>query len=169
MTSHPLTGHDGPYPAPVETPARTVQPGWIDYNGHMNVGYYSIAFDEALDVVLADHLGIGAEHVAQSKQGPYVIQAHLHYLREMKLGQEFAVRFRLLDHDAKRLHFHAEMVLGGETAALQEIIVVNVDHASGRSAPYPDWAVARFAQMKSDHAALPAAQRQGAPIGLRKR
>lgn len=27
----------------------TVQPGWIDYNDHMNVAYYVLAFDQALD------------------------------------------------------------------------------------------------------------------------
>lgn len=162
------TAPEGSFEAPIETPMRAVQKGWIDYNGHMNVGYYSIAFDQALDVVL-DILGIGEDHVAQSGQGPYVVQAHLHYLRELKLDDPFCVRFRLLDHDSKRLHFHAEMVSNGETAALQEIIVMNVDHAKGRSAPYPEWAIRRFAQMKKDHSGLPDAPRQGAPIGLRKR
>ena len=27
----------------------TVEPGWIDYNGHMNVAFYVLAFDRATD------------------------------------------------------------------------------------------------------------------------
>ena len=26
-----------------------VEPGWIDRNGHMNVGYYHVAFDNAAE------------------------------------------------------------------------------------------------------------------------
>ncbi|MFC3117427.1 thioesterase family protein [Jhaorihella thermophila] len=89
MTDQPLTGHDGPYPAPVVVPDRVVQPEWIDYNGHMNVGYYGIAFDNALDVLLSEHLGVGVEHVEAAGQGPYVVQSHMHFLAEMLEGQRF--------------------------------------------------------------------------------
>ncbi len=171
MTDHPLTGHDSPYPAPVVVAGRTVQADWIDYNGHMNVGYYSIAFDQALDVLLSEHLGVGVEHVEASGQGPYVVQAHLHFLAEMLEGEQFSVRFRLLDHDARRLHFFAEMVkdASGEISATQEVLVVNVDLRARRSAPYPDWARRRFARMQADHAALPRAPQIGAPLGIRRR
>ena len=39
--------------APIRTRTRRVPPEWIDYNGHMNVAYYTMAFDNALDEVLA--------------------------------------------------------------------------------------------------------------------
>lgn len=32
---------------PFEPPGVCVKPEWIDYNGHMNVGYYHVAFDDA--------------------------------------------------------------------------------------------------------------------------
>ncbi|WP_146345827.1 thioesterase family protein [Phaeobacter marinintestinus] len=170
MSRDPITGHDGPYPAPVEVQKRQVEQGWIDYNGHMNVGYYGIAFDQASDVLLSDYLGIGEEHAAASGQGPYILQSHQHYLREMLEGETFAVRFRLLDHDRKRLHFFAEMVSDrtGDITATQESILMNVDHGTGRSAEYPDWAVQRFARMKADHAGLEPSPQIGAPLGLRR-
>lgn len=34
---------------------------WIDYNGHMNVAYYVLAFDHATDAFM-DYLGMGQEH-----------------------------------------------------------------------------------------------------------
>ncbi|MFC3117428.1 thioesterase family protein [Jhaorihella thermophila] len=86
-------------------------------------------------------------------------------------GKDFSVRFRLLDHDAKRLHFFAEMVddASGELCATQEVMVVNVDLGTRRSAPYPDWAQRRFARMKADHAGLPPAPQIGAPLGIRRK
>lgn len=168
--SPPPSGHDGPYPAPVEVSGQRVRAEWIDYNGHMNVGYYGIAFDQASDVLLSDHLGLGAEYVAATGQGPYALQTHTHFLRELLEGAAFSVRFRLIDHDAKRMHLYAEMVAqDGTVAATQELILMNVDHGTGRGAPYPGWAVRRLARMQEDHAGLARPDRLGAPIGLRRR
>ena len=166
----PVSGHDGPYPAPVEITGQTVREEWIDYNGHMNVGYYGIAFDQASDILLSEHLGVGVEHVQATGQGPYVLQSHQHYLNEMKLGEGFLVRFRLLYHDTKRLHMFGDMVsvVSGAICATQEILVMNVDHQTGRSAPYPDWAIHRFARMKADHAGLEPALQIGTPLGIRR-
>jgi len=167
----PISGHDGPYPAPVETPLQTVQPEWIDYNGHMNVGYYGIVFDQASDIFLSTQLGIGVEHVEATGQGPYVLQSHQHFLNEMKLDEAFWVRFRLIDHDAKRLHLFGDMVsrVSGNICATQEIMVMNVDHRTGRSAAYPEWAVQRFARMKADHAGLATPEQLGLALGIRHR
>lgn len=170
-TSAPVSGHDGPYPAPVEISRQPVRPEWIDYNGHMNVGYYGIAFDQASDVLLSRHLGVGVEHVEASGQGPYVLQSHQHYLNEMRLGEVFCVRFRLIDHDAKRLHMFGDMVSvdTGQLCATQEIMVMNVDHKTGRSADYPDWAQHRFARMKDDHAGLERPAQLGTTLGIRRK
>ena len=35
-------------------PEQRVEPAWIDYNGHMNMAYYNLAFDRALDHVARD-------------------------------------------------------------------------------------------------------------------
>ena len=167
----PVSGHDGPYPAPVEIAQQSVRPDWIDYNGHMNVGYYGIAFDKASDVLLSMHLGVGVEYVEATGQGPYVLQSHQHYLNEMKLDEAFCVRFRLIDHDTKRLHLFGDMVSrqSGNICATQEVMVMNVDHQTGRSAAYPDWAVQRFARMKADHAGLVRPSQLGKALGIRGR
>ncbi|GGH23237.1 acyl-CoA thioester hydrolase [Cribrihabitans marinus] len=167
----PHSGHDGPYPAPVEVAGQQALPEWIDYNGHMNVGYYGVAFDRALEVMLDDHLGLGETCVATAGCGPYVIQSHQHFLREVKAGEAFGYRFRLLDHDSKRLHYFAEMVAGadGATCATQEALIVNVSQATGRSAPFPDWALPRLERMAQDHRQLPDPPQRGAGLGIRRR
>ena len=49
MQDRPQTGHDGPYDAPGVVGPQRVLPEWIDYNGHMNVAYYTLAVDTAFD------------------------------------------------------------------------------------------------------------------------
>lgn len=162
-------GKDGPYPAPIRLPKATVLPAWIDYNGHMNVAYYTMAFDQALDVFLEEWLGIGETWVKDVGQGPYVLQSHTHYLAELVEGEAFTVSVLVLDADAKRMHLVLTMNRAADDAlsAVQEQVLLNVDHTERRSAPYPDWAAARLGRMKDDHAAAPRPAQTGAPIGLR--
>jgi hypothetical protein len=42
----------------------TVRSEWIDFNGHMNVAYYVLAFDRATDRLLK-HLGLGEEYATR--------------------------------------------------------------------------------------------------------
>jgi acyl-CoA thioester hydrolase len=46
-----------PISAPLELHTSTVLPEWIDYNGHMNVAYYVLAFDHVTDAFL-DYIGL---------------------------------------------------------------------------------------------------------------
>ncbi|MCE8553598.1 thioesterase family protein [Ruegeria pomeroyi] len=166
----PQSGHDGPYPAPVEVLGFTVRPEWIDYNGHMNVGYYGVAFDQALDVMLEEQLGLGKTYVETAGAGPYILQSHVQFRRELLEGEAFHLRFRLLDHDAKRLIYFGEMYADrdGVLCATQEALIMNVSQETGRGATFPDWARARLARMLADHRALPLHPAVGAALGLRR-
>ena len=48
--------------APIECPLTRVNEDWIDYNGHMNMAYYLLVFDQRLDYIY-DQIGIGEEYV----------------------------------------------------------------------------------------------------------
>ncbi|WP_118135757.1 thioesterase family protein [Oceanicella sp. SM1341] len=156
---------------PFTAPEQTVEPGWIDYNGHMNVGYYSIAFDRAIEHFLTDALGVGEAWVAETGQGPYALQSHIHYLDELLEGAAFRVSFRLLDADAKRLHVFAEMtrVSDGALCATLEQLLMNVDLTTRRSVAYPEAAQARIAALCHAHAGLERPAQAGAPIGIRRK
>ncbi|HTQ82203.1 MAG TPA: thioesterase family protein, partial [Pseudolabrys sp.] len=46
------------FAAPFVSSVMTVEPQWIDYNGHLNVAYYNVLFDRAVDE-LYELLGLG--------------------------------------------------------------------------------------------------------------
>ena len=57
-----IKGFDGPYETPIILPEKKVIKDWIDFNGHMNVAFFTLAFDQSLDIFLEDFLGIGETH-----------------------------------------------------------------------------------------------------------
>lgn len=156
---------------PVALPAQKVKPEWIDYNGHMNVAYYMMAYDQGIDRFLDAEFGLGEAGAAASGQGLYALQTHIHHLGELLEGEAFILRIRVLDSDAKRLHLFAEMEKegSGETCATFEQMLMNVDLATRRSAPFPEAAAAGLAAMRDAQAGLERPAQAGAPLGIRRR
>ena len=157
-----------PHPlAPFRT---TVQPQWIDYNGHMNVAYYVLVFDKATDGLL-DHLGLGEAYRRATNRSIYVLEAHVTYDRELRLGEPLAVDTQLIDADDKRLHFfhrmtHAE---AGYLAATNELLALHVDLAGPKAAAMPDPALAELARVLAEHRRLPPPPQLGRRIALKRR
>jgi len=171
-TSTPnIEGHDGPYGAPIDLPVMTVLPEWIDYNGHMNVAFYTKAFDMALDRLVEDNFGIGEAYARDFRMGPYAVQMQIHYIGELLEGEEFFCRAYLVDHDAKRFHLAVEMInkATGEIAAVMENLTMNVDLEARRSAAYPDWAQKRLAAWQAEHDGVALPKQVGAVIGIRRK
>ena len=125
--------------APIVCPPASVQEAWIDYNGHMNMAFYNLVFDQALDFVF-DQLGIGAEYVKTRGGSCFTREIHVNYLAELSLGDPIRVTLQLLDWDAKRLHFFQQMYHAEEDylAATSEQLALHVDMESRRTAPFPE-------------------------------
>ena len=73
---------DRPVPAPFSLHRETVRTEWIDYNGHLNMAYYLLAFDHATDA-LFDYIGLGAEYARTSDGTTFSLEAHISYLAEV--------------------------------------------------------------------------------------
>jgi len=157
-------------PAPIVCPDQKVEPAWIDYNGHMNMAFYNLAFDRALDHVF-DQLGIGAVYVRSGGGSCFTAEIHVNYLQEVLLGDPLRVNFQLLDWDAKRLHFFESMyhATEGYLAATSEQLSLHVDMATRRTAPFPDAVQARLAALMAEHAQLPRPAQVGRIIGIQRR
>ena len=155
--------------SPFTSPPMEVRAEWTDYNGHLNMAYYGVLFDNALDVVLAP-LGLGPEVAAQTGASVFTAQAQVHYLRELHAGDSVIVDTRLIAHDDKRLHYVQTMRRLGEDApvAVSENLVLHVDLASRRVAPFAPEVRARIADAVAAHADLPLPPQVGRRVGLRR-
>lgn len=170
MMNSQRSGHDGPYESPIKIWDRTVLPDWIDFNGHMNAAYYGTQIQSAAEQFLEDHSGFGGTFSKSEGAGPFVLQNHLHFLGELKEGEEFSIYGRLLDHDTKRMHMYFEMISNesGAVCATAEYLNMNVNLTSRRPEAFPDWLQTRLARMQKDHNVLDRPKNEGAPIGIRR-
>lgn len=147
----------------------SVDPDWIDYNGHLNMAYYNVLFDRGVDGAF-ETFGLGPDYKATTDHSTYVAEAHVRYMRELHAGDRVRVTFRLLDHDAKRIHSWQEIVHeSGWTAATSENMTLHVDLAGPRVAPFPDAVRQRIEAMARDHADMPRPERAGRPVGISRR
>jgi len=153
----------------IQCPIQRVEPGWIDYNGHMNMAFYNLVFDRALDHVF-DQLGIGADYVRTAGGSCFTAEIHVNYLQELMLDDAILITFQLLDWDAKRLHFFESMYHAGQgyLAATSEQLALHVGMQTRRTTPFPQTVQARLATIMEDHAALPRPAQVGRVIGIRR-
>jgi acyl-CoA thioester hydrolase len=155
------------FAAPFVAAVMRVEPGWIDYNGHLNMAYYNVLFDRAVDEVY-ELIGCGAAYVEQARHSCFTAEAHVRYLRELHAGDPVRVTFQLLDFDAKRLHYF-EMLYHAEEnwlSATSENMALHVDMAARKTAALPDAISTRLRRMKAAHAKLPMPQGAGRRIAM---
>lgn len=144
-----------------------VEEGWIDYNGHMNMGYYTVLFDRCADEAF-EEMGFGPGYRATRNLTTFSAEFHIRYLREVKLGDQLRSSFYLLDHDGKRFHFFQQLYHSdGWIAATGEGLTLHVDLNGPRVVPMPEDVAARVAAMAEAHAALPRPDGIGRRIGLK--
>ena len=156
--------------APLDIHRARVLPEWIDWNGHMNVGFYVVAFDKATDT-LCHQLGVSWDYTREKIGMTFVLEAHVTYDREVTEGDPLRITTQILDHDAKRLHYIHMMYHESEgfLAATNELMLMNIDYETRRAAPWPDWAMERIETLAARHASLPRPPQAGRLIGIKKK
>jgi len=155
------------FPAPFVSSVMTIEPQWIDYNGHLNVAYYNVLFDRAIDE-LYELLGLGPDYLKTHKHSTMVAEAHLRYLRELKQGDPVRIRVQLLGHDAKRIHTFEEMVHASEgwLSATSENMTLSVDMTAKKVAPFPEHVMRALEAIQKAHDKLPRPQGAGRSVGM---
>ena len=147
-----------------------VQPEWIDYNGHMNVAFYFLAFDHATDAFY-DAIGCGEQYKTDGNFSTFTLEGHITYDQEVLQGDPLRFTTQLLDFDEKRLHYfhvmyHAEK---GYEAATNELIAMHVDMNQRRAAPFPPTILEKLAEMQKQHGELARPDKAGRVIGIRRK
>jgi len=144
------------FAAPFVSTVKRIEPPWIDYNGHLNVAYYNVLFDHAVDEVY-ELIGLGPAYLERHNHSTMVVEAHVRYLRELKLEDPVRVAVQLLDYDAKRIHLFEELRHATENwvSATSENMTLSVDMTAKKVAPFHDSVLRLLARMKAAHAALP--------------
>ena len=101
---------------------------WTDYNGHMNLSYYILIFDNAAEVMLTK-FKMGGDSAKSDKKSTFAVETHTTYDQEVKLGEEVEVHLTYLDHDKKRIHYRVSMFHKEKKylAATTEVLSLYID------------------------------------------
>jgi len=144
-----------------------IEPQWIDYNGHLNMAYYNVMMDRAIDQLWL-HLGIGPTYMKERHGSSFTAEAHVRYVREIHLGDPVQVSVWMLAADEKRIHTFEELrhATEGWISATSENITLHIDMTARKVAPFPRDIQARIAAVLDTHNALPRPEGTGRKITM---
>jgi acyl-CoA thioester hydrolase len=142
-----------------------VRPEWIDINQHMNVAYYLLAFDLAVDDLWAKK-GLDESYIQSGEGTTFSVEGHITYQRELLENDPYVITAQIIAYDEKRLHqfqrmYHAEK---GFLAATCEWMHLHVDPVARRVSPWRQDVLERFAELAEEHASLPLPPEAGRAI-----
>lgn len=146
-----------------------VKPEWIDENGHMNVAWYVLAFDLAVDK-LWERIGVTPEYRATTKGTTFAVESHVTYQRELMEGDEYFITLQILAYDEKRIHqfqrlYHAEQ---GFLAATGEWMNLHVNLEARRVQPWPENIFLELAKLADAQSPLAFPAEAGSRITIKK-
>jgi acyl-CoA thioester hydrolase len=139
-------------PVPFLSSVMQIEPQWIDYNGHLNMAYYNVMFDRAIDELWLQ-LGIGPGYREARQGSTFTAECHVRYLREIHLDDPVQVSILLVEADEKRLHTFQELRHAGEgwLSATSENMSIHIDMAARKTAPFPADIRARIETVANAH------------------
>lgn len=168
LLPNPSTTYLGSFAMPALTTYQTeISPDWVDYNGHLRDAFYLLIFSYATDALM-DRLGMDSDNREASGNSLFTLELHLNYLHEVKLGTDVEVHTQIISHDAKRVHLYHSLHLVGDAKELagNEQILLHVDLAGPRSAPFDEITLSKLQTIIADQGDLPIPEYIGRVISL---
>jgi acyl-CoA thioester hydrolase len=123
----------------------TVPDSWTDSNGHMNIRWYLVVFDDAGEDLHA-RVGLTPDFHGQHQTGTMDLEHHTHFVNEIMPGENVAVYARLVARSSKRLHYLMFLVneTKGKLAAIFECMNSFADLKIRKTAPFPPEILAKI-------------------------
>ena len=152
---------------PIETSIQTVRPEWCDFNGHMNVAFYSLAFENA-NFEAQEIMGMGREYLDHQRCSLFTMKNVFTYRQEVSEGDPLHITYRILDYSEKLLHVLLEMhhAEAGYLSCFTEQLVAHVDIDARRTTPMDGEKLAMLEAMKRGTAGLPLPKGIGEPLAI---
>ena len=145
-----------------------IAPEWVDYNSHLRDAYYWVIISLAVDALM-DRLGMDETYRTQTRCTIYTLEAHIHYLEEVKQSDVAEVFAHVLDADAKRIHAGFELRCAGHAgpAAVAEMMLLHVRQGeTAQAVPFPAAVTAAIESFRRSTGEAPAGRPGSRRMGL---
>jgi acyl-CoA thioester hydrolase len=125
----------------------TIPESYRDANGHMNMRWYLVIYDDAGEV-LHERLGLTPEFHQARGTGTVDLEHHIHFLSEVMPLEQVAVYVRCVAWTPKRLQYLLFLVneTRGKLASMFECINAFLDANERKTAPFPPEIAGRIAE-----------------------
>jgi acyl-CoA thioester hydrolase len=133
----------------------------------MNAGCYAVAYNLAMEKFW-QQMALGENQVKAGRNAPFVLECHLTYKKELKVGDPLLITAQLLEYDKKKARVFLRMFNEekGFLASTYEQITVCVDLETRRSTMMPDEAIDKLEHLFRDHQDLPMPPEAGSTVGM---
>lgn len=134
--------------------------------GHLRAAEYVALFDDAFQAFIRA-TGLTGEDLRHGTTSPFLLDLHATYLKELAAGDRVAISAQVLDWDQRRARLILLMQLaqGGAPAATCELLILNMDMASRRPAPWSDSQRSIWTELRTAHATAGMPAEAGRAIG----
>lgn len=142
---------------------------WIDYNGHMNMAYYVLLFDQALTNFL-ESLDLGLHYVRDNGKSLFALENHVTYQHELKQDDPVCVHFQLLDVDRKFIHYFMRLFHKDtpNVSATMEQISLHVNMETRMPARFQKEKYEELLEILKDHDKYENPREMGRSIAIRR-
>jgi acyl-CoA thioester hydrolase len=156
-----------PQPVPYLSSVMRIEQQWIDYNGHLNMAYYNVLFDRAVDELWLT-LGIGPGYMKARNNSTFTAECHVRYLREIHLDDPAQVSVLVVAADDKRIHTFKELrhATEGWLSATSENMSLHMDMTARKVAPFPPDIHANVQALAEAHRPVARPEGIGRSIGM---
>jgi len=99
---------------------------YLDTFGHMNNATYLLLFEEARwDLI--NQRGYGMKKIKELKLGPTILEAHVRYLKELRLREEIIIETTMVDYERKIGTIEQRMVRGQDICCIAQFKIALFD------------------------------------------
>jgi acyl-CoA thioester hydrolase len=154
-------------PAPFLSSVMRIEPQWIDYNGHLNMAYYNVMFDRAIDELWLE-FGMGPDYKATRGGSTFTAECHVRYLREIHLDDPVQISVLVVAADDKRIHTFEQLrhATQGWLSATSENMSLHMDMQTRKVAAIPPDIRTRIDAMTAAHHLLPKPEGLGRNVAM---
>ena len=147
-----------------------VEPQWTDYNGHLNMAYYAVLFDQSAEEMF-EAFGLGPDYVKRTNCSYFTLETHTTYAQELHSGDPVRIENQLIDADHKRVHYVQQMYHAENNflSSVLEVMVAHVDLTLKKTAPFPLAIQTKIDAMFNSHKTIAIPLQVGHRIGISKR
>ena len=144
-----------------------VEPQWTDYNGHFNMAYYAVLFDQSAEEMF-EGFGLGPDYVKRTNCSFFTLETHTTYAQELHGGDLVRIENQLIDADHKRVHYVQQMYHAEKNflSCVLEVMVAHVDLTLKKTAPFPAALQSQINAMLAAHKTLALPPQVGHKIGI---